>query len=114
MEPTVPGGQHEIVPGKDEGSGQMQRIQAAQVAFHRDRVRVFDQLLIDLDDPKRRPLLSDRRRWGGAGRQSDGTGRIHKADAADEPALGARHRVSNQVAAWLSDVALDQRARVEI
>jgi hypothetical protein len=95
-------------------SGQMQGVQTAQLTIHRHRGCMLDEILIHLDDPERRPFLADSPHGGLTGCNGDSTSGLDEADTADKPPDGAIHRVSNELAARLGDVALDKRACIEI
>jgi hypothetical protein len=92
----------------------MDGIETAQLSADRKLGRGLDQTLINLDHTKRGPLFAyfPSRRLASA--KGDSTSCLYEASAADEPPLGTVHRIADNVAARLSDVALDQRARVEI
>jgi hypothetical protein len=74
----------------------------------------FDQALVHFDHTERRPLLTHGSRSYLACAQANGADGLHKADTAHEPALGTVHNITDGVAARLGDVALDQRARIEV
>jgi hypothetical protein len=92
----------------------MQGVQAAELTIDRQRGRMLDQILIDLDDAKRLPLLPDGACSRLTGREGDSTRGLNEADTTDKPAVGVVHRVANEVATRLSDIALYKRACVEI
>ncbi len=92
----------------------MQRVEAAQLKAYGERGAVLDQILIDLDNSERWPIFSDclpSRLTGGEGHSATG---LDETDTTDEPAVGAIHCPPDEVAPRLSDVALDQRARVNV
>src|ERR1017187_8738745 len=80
METSVPRGEDEIVLGQHERGSQMQGVEAAELSIHRQRGRVLDQILIDLDDAERWPLLMESSGSSWTCRESDSTGGLHEAD----------------------------------
>lgn len=114
VEAMVPGDQEKIVLGEHQGGGEVQGVQAAQLALDSELGRLLDQALVHLDHGERWPLLAHGPRGCSACTQADGADTLHEADTTDEPSVGAVHRIADNVAAGLSDVALDQCARVEV
>lgn len=92
----------------------MQRVQTAELQIQRQRGAPLDQILVDLDDGERRPLPIERFRRGAPRRQSNSPHRLDVTDATREPTVSASHRVAYECAAGLGDIALDERARVEV
>jgi len=80
----------------------------------RERRRLLDQRLVDFDHAEGGPLRPERVGRSRSRDQLDGADRLAVADAAGEPAIGGLHRLPDEVASGLGDVALDQRARVEV
>ena len=114
VQAAIPGGEEKILPGERESGGEMQGVQAVQPTVDRELGRPFDQALVHLDHAERGPLLAYGLGGCFACAQADGADALHEADTTHEPPVGAFHRVADDVAAGLSDVALDQRARVEV
>jgi hypothetical protein len=114
VEAAVPGGEDEVVLGEHAGGGEVQGVHAAQFAGDREFGGVFDQALVHFDHAERGPLLAHGRRSCRACAEADGANGLHEADTAHEPALGLVHDLVDSVAAGLGDIALDQRARVEV
>src|ERR1035438_398433 len=75
---------------------------------------MFGQALVHLDHAERRPLLAHGLGGCFACAQADGAAGLREADATHEPPVGAVHRVADELAAGLSDIALDQRAGVKV
>jgi hypothetical protein len=92
----------------------MQGVEATQLVFDCQHSGLLHETLVDLDDAKRRPLLPQVPGCGLARSKADGADRLDVSDAADEPSTRCAHGLADRVAARLGDVALDQRARVQI
>ena len=75
---------------------------------------MLHELLIDLDHGKRRPLRLHRPARSHAPRQANRTSRLEETDPAYEPRVGTTHQFAEPIAPGLGDVALDERACVEI
>jgi len=82
----------------------MQGVEAAQLPLGRQTGRPLDQILVDLDDAKRWPLTPKGLGWNPSSCQTNGAGRLHKADTTDKPAVGTLHHLANQVTARLCDI----------
>jgi hypothetical protein len=92
----------------------VQGIEAAEPMLDGQRRSVFSYAFVDLDDGERRPLLTKslaRRRATG---ELHGAQGLDKAHAADAPDIGLLHRVAQDIAVFLIQVALDERACVQI
>ncbi len=103
-------------PGRSAGSTGSPRSRAAacsrwsQVA----KGRRLGQRAVDFDDGERGPLVSECTPGGSPRGQAHGAEHLHEADATRVPPVRAGHRVADEIAAVLADVALHQRARVEV
>jgi hypothetical protein len=114
METVIPRRKEQIFAGQHERGCKVQRIQAPKVTLDRECGGLFDECLIDLDDPECRPLPGQPPGGRGACGESDGTERLDEADATDVPTVGLGHRVADEVAERVFYVALYKRAGVEV
>jgi hypothetical protein len=114
MEATIPRGNDEIDVGEHKRRGEVQCVQAAKLSRHRKSSGMLDQVLVDLHDPKRQPLIFEGARGGASGGEANRPSGLDESNAAHEPTVGAVHRVTHEIAASLPHVALDERARVQI
>jgi hypothetical protein len=114
MKTAVPGGEDRIGGRKQQCRREVQSIEASQLSLHRQRGGVLDEGLIDLDDGEGRPLFPEAPRGRSARRERQSTGDLEETDPTDEPVVGVVHRRADRVAIGLSDVALDERARIQV
>jgi alanine dehydrogenase len=113
-EPPVPGCNAQLSPRQQQRRRQVQRVEAPQGAGERERGGALSEVLVDLDDAERRPLLREPPHGRLARHQADGARGLDEADAAHEPPACHLHRRPNRVAARLRDVPLHQRTRIEV
>ena len=90
----------------------MEGVEAAQALPHGECGCALDEALVDVDDLELRPLVAYRP--GVVAGQRDGTHDFDEADPADEPAFRVAHPGANGLRRRLVDVALDERARIEV
>ncbi len=92
----------------------MQSIEAAQLPLDSQRGRALDEILVDLDDAKRQPLVPKSPDWNSSSRQTNGRPGRNNAHTTGKPAASAVHRLADQTTPRLGDIALDERACIEI
>lgn len=110
----VPRGEDEVLTGQQERGSQVERIEASEIVLERETGGVLDEWLVDLDNTERGPFIPDRLYRADVRCTADGTNGLDVSGTTDEPSLGASHRVTDEFAALLSDVALDEGACIQI
>src|SRR5919202_3984847 len=85
-----------------------------EIALERQRGGVLDKRLVDLDDSEGGPLVLDGLDRARPRDQADRPHSLDESGATDVPAVGFRHRSADKLALRLRDIALDERARVEV
>ena len=92
----------------------MQGIEATKLVPQRQAESILDEVLVDFDDAKSRPLRAHHPDCGRTRSEADRTSCLKEANAADEPTIRPPHQSASQIAPRLSDVALDQGARIDV
>jgi hypothetical protein len=112
----VPGRQNAISGRHDKCRCEVEGIERSQILSGRELGGAVDQALVHLHDVEERPLLAEPAGGTSCGARGPGQRdqRLRVADPADMPCPRSIHRLQQLLAARLGDIALDERAGVEV
>ena len=112
VEATIPRGEHEVDVGEHKRGGEVQCVQAAQLSLRRESCRSLDDVLVDLNDPERRPLLFERAGSRSSSGEANRPSGLDEPDAAHEPSVRTIHCATYHITSRLRYIALDERTCV--